>query len=489
MDRDELGQRVSRGLAWIGAASSIIAALDTLSNFAILALWISPEQQGIAAAAMWLFPILDMLIDGGLSAAIVQREEVTHEQLSTIFWLNVGMSGLIAGLVVVLGTPITGSAAAGSMLAVYGLKLLLQNVFFVPQALMRRELRFKELSLIRIAANLFGFSTRVVSAAAGAGPWCYLIGNFTHSIVTAIGIQSRRRFRPSFTLRLRQAAADIRFGVTTALREILFHVYTNADYRVVIAFFGREANGLYSFAYSTILNPVRYFSQVVVEVAFPAFSRLRHDRPHAIEQFISFTRLNLVVVLPYVALIGLTADDLVTVIFGARWMPAVNAMRLLCAVGILRGMSFVMPPLLEGLGYPRRSLTYAACASVIMPSLYVLSAWLLGPRFGWSSLAIAWVVGFPVAFAILAKLALSTVGLDARTYLRRVIRIPCWLAIATLAGWGVRVAASSLGAPARLVLSATTLLGVAALLLSRFEGMGLRFVAASLRGGSGRRAA
>ena len=483
MDRDELATRVSRGLAWIGAASSIIAALDTLSNFAILALWISPAEQGIAAAAMWLFPILDMLIDGGLSAAIVYREEVTDDRLSTIFWLNLAMSALIAGLVVLLGTPITGSAAAGSMLAVYGLKLLLQNVFFVPQALMRRELRFKELSLIRIFANLFGFTTRVASAAAGAGPWCYLIGNFTHSMVTATGIQLRRRFRPRFVLRLRQAAADIRFGVATALREILFHVYTNADYRVVIAFFGREANGLYSFAYATILNPVRYFSQVVVEVAFPAFSRLRHDRARVIEQFISFTRLNLVVVLSYVALIGLTADDLVSVIFGDRWRPAVTAMRILCGVGVLRGMSFVMPPLLEGLGFPRRSLTYAVCASILMPALYVLAAWRLGPRFGWTSLAIAWVVGFPIAFAILARLALGTIDLGAGAYVRRIIGIPVCVALATGVALGARAAASSLGPPVRLAVTAGALLVAAAVLLWRFQGMGPRAIVASLRKG------
>jgi polysaccharide transporter, PST family len=476
-----LRSKITRSLAWIAGASSIVAALDTLSNFVVLALWIRPEQQGLAAAALWLFPILDTFIDGGLSAAIIQHQQISRERLSTIFWLNVGLSCVAAAALVPLAVPITGHPLAAPLLEVYGLKLLFQNVFFVPQALMRRELRFAELSIIRVVANVASVAVKTSAAAAGAGPWCYIYGNFAHALVTGVGIQLRHPFRPRFVLALREVMADVRFGATMALREILFNFYTNVDYRIVIAFFGEGANGLYYFAYSTLLQPVRYISQIVVEIAYPAFARLRGDRTLVVEQFVSFTRMNLVAVLPFVAVIALGGDDFVGVLFGPRWAPAVLAMRLLCVVGVLRALSFMMPPLLDGLGHPRRSLAYATCASILLPALYVLSAWQLGPRFGWLSVALAWVVGYPFVFALLTWMALATIGLRARDYLRRVVGIPICVAVATAAALGVRVAAAGLPAGARLAATSVTLLALTGALLARFEGVTPRSFAAALR--------
>ena len=483
MDAGDVKGQISRGLAWTGVASSIVGTLDTLANFLILAYWIAPEQQGVAAAAIWLFPILDMIIDGGLSAAIVQRGDLSVERLSTIFWINLTLSMCVSVVVVALGGPITGSDTAGLILGFYGLKLLFQNVFFVPQALMRRELRFRSLSLIRVGANVLAFATKVGTAAAGAGAWAYLYGNFSHALVTGIAIQALQPFRPRFVLALRDTVKEIRFGVATALREILFNFYTNVDYRVVIAFFGREANGLYYFAYMTLLYPVRYISLVVIEVAFPAFSRLRGDRERVIDQFVAFTRMNLVTVLPFVAFIAIQGDDFVRVIFGERWLPAVTAMRLLSVVGVLRAMSFVMPPLLEGLGKPRRSLAYAVCASIVMPALYLGAAIVFGPRYGWYSVALAWVVGFPVVFVVLLWLSLTAIGLSAVTYVRRTIGIPLCVAVAAAVAWAVRHWLLAGATPlVRLAVVGVVFLVLTLGLLARFQGITPRFVLQSLRG-------
>ena len=99
-------------------------------------------------------------------------------------------------LVAPLVATVYGHAIIGWMLIVYGTKLLLQNVYFIPVAMMKRELRFKELSVIRIIANLAEFVGKIGFAAAGFGIWCFVLGPLCRVLVTGIGAQIRHPWRP-----------------------------------------------------------------------------------------------------------------------------------------------------------------------------------------------------------------------------------------------------------------------------------------------------
>src|SRR5262249_4942857 len=91
---------------------------------------------------------------------------------------------------------------------------------------------------------------------------------------------------------------------------------------------------------------------------------------------------------------------------------------ILCVVGLLRALGFIGPPLLDGIGRPELTLRYITVATVVVPGCFVLGAVLLGGRLGLLSVALAWAVGYPIAFAILIYLVASTIQLPLVTYLR-----------------------------------------------------------------------
>jgi PST family polysaccharide transporter len=483
MDESRVKHLVGRSLAWVGGATMAISVLDVLSSVLLTVLWISPTQLGVAAIALWIFPVVSAFAEAGLGASIVQRDSTSEEAISSLFWLNVALS-VVASVVLFAGADlIAGHPTAAAMLRVYSIKLLLDNTYFVPAALMRRELRFPELSVIRVVANVVLVGGRLGFAAAGFGPWCFLFGLLGHMLVTAIGTQICHPWRPSFVFRWRECAAMVRFGWKTALREILFHVYVNADYRVVYAFFGAAATGVYRFAYERILDPVRSVSLVVTDVAFPTFSRLATRREAVVEQFVRFTRANLLAVAPAMALVAITADDLIRLVWpDVQWRGAVTPMQILCIVGVLRSLSFVLPALFDGLGRPGVPLLYTLIAAVVLPGSYVLCAWLLGPRFGFVSVAIAWAIGYPIAFLILLGLALRELRLPFSQYLRGIAGVPICIAGASVAAFAFRALAMPLPPGARLGLVTVVFAALLLPLLARFEGITPRAVLQSVRG-------
>lgn len=522
-DKD-IQSEINRGLAWVGLASSTVGVLDIISQVLILAIWISPGEYGVAALAITLFPVLDKATDMGLSAAVIQRDDHTEAKISTVFWLNLMMSLMMLSALGFLVGPALGGfhghAIVGHMLTLYGAKLVWQNLYFMPAALMRRELRFKELSIVRVASNFAEFSTKVASAAAGFGVWCFVIGPLSRVVVTGIGIQICHPWRPRFILRIREALDWAVFGFKTSASQILFHLYTNVDYQVVGYYFGDVANGYYRLAYDIVLEPCRVIGEVIVQIAFPTFARLKNLKDKLIDQFIAFTRMNLVVMIGFLGIVFVSAGELLATFWGPEWVPATTALQVLCFVGVLRALSFVVPPLLDGIGKPTLTLVYTSVAAVVLPTLFVVSARIAAPECSvlptlsvlsasitapelsvfaglcglsptplepgseYLSVAIAWAVGYPIAFAVLAMLALVQMRLSAREYLRRTMGIPACalvsIALAVATRWALTAA------PAWVSLLGTTLVmaGSFMVLLAYLQGISPRSIKRALKGDS-----
>ncbi len=476
-------KHVNRGLAWIGVASSLVGVLDIIAILLILNFWISTEDYGIATKCIWVFPLLDQATELGLSTAVIQSERLDEDTGSTLFWLNIAVGVALFGCILLLA-PIAsdfyGHAIVGSMLIVYGTKLIWQNVYFMPVALMRRELRFKELSVIRIFANLAEFGSKIGFAAAGFGIWCFVLGPLARVLVTGIGAQLRHPWRPRFVLRLAEAKSHVSFGLKTSGSALLFQLYTNLDYPVVGFFFGDYALGLYRLAYEVVLEPVRIISAVVVDIAFPAFARLRHKPQRLIDQLVSFTRVNLITVMLFSAVVLVTADDLLAVVF-PDYTGAATAVRILCAVAVVRAISFVLPPLLDGIGKPHRSFVYQVVATIVLPLLFVTGAVVLGDRFGMLSVAIAWAVGYPIAFGVLLWLTMESIHWTVGAYVRAIGGVATCLIAGGLVGLGVHVALAGVPAVVRLAATSGVIVVTAAALLAYTQGISIRTVTRGLK--------
>ncbi len=473
--------RVNRGVAWGALGSTAVGVLDVLATAILLRAFVSQEQYGVATLATMLFAALDMATDLGLSSAVIQRDDHSPEKISTVFWLNVATSVVLAGVLWLVGPVYAawqGQPVVGAMLAAYGGKLVLQNAYYMPAAMMRRELRFRELTIIRVVSNVVEFAAKIGFAAAGFPIWCFVLAPLCRTLASLVGVQLRQPWWPRFVFRPREAAGYAAFGLKTSATQILYHLYAYADYPVVNLYFGPAALGLYRAAYELVLEPVRVIANVITDVAFPTFARLRVRPAELAERLIAFTRQNLAVVIPFSAVVFLAAEDVLTVAWGPSYATAAGAARILCWVAVLRSVSTMIPPLLDGVGRPSLSLLYTSVAAVVLPALFVLAG-----RLGrdYTAVAWAWAAGYPIAFVVLAMLAARVLDLAPATYLRRVSGIPVCAIPAMLAGLGARALVPGWAAAPRLALVAAVTFVVLGILLARFEGISPRSIVRALR--------
>ena len=486
-ERDKMAGRVGRGVAWVGLASSLVGVLDIAAFGIVVATgWVDIKSLGAAWVVIPYFRVFDLATDMGLAAAVVQRDDHSPERISTVFWLNSAMSVTLCALLLFVVGPFASwyfdEPILAGLLALYSTKLIWQNVYFIPYALMKREFRFKELSVLRVIANLAEFAGKIGFAAAGFGVWCFVAGPLCRVAITGLGTQWLYPWRPSLSFHWRGTLDWLAFGFRSTGHKILFFFYSNVDYWVVTSVFGKTANGLYAAAYTLVLQPARALSDVADSVSFPTFSRLRHHPSELGEQLVAFSRLNSVIVLAVLGIVFVGAEEILSILSLAKkddYVVAAPAVRILSIVGALRALSFVFPSFLDGIGKPYLTLRYSLVAAVLLPASF-MTASTLANELNYLSVAWAWAAGYPLAFAVLIWMVFAQVDMRLSAFVRRVVGIFLCAGLALPAAFAVKIFGEELPFWARLGALAAIYALVFFFLLARLQGITPRSIRASI---------
>jgi PST family polysaccharide transporter len=129
--------------------------LLSLISTVILARLLTPRDFGLVAMVTTITGFLRVFKDAGLSIATVQREGITHAQVSNLFWVNIAVSTL-STLIVAAAAPIVARFYQNDRLI--SVTLLLSTTFLISgstvqhQALLKRQMRFKALAAIEVGS-------------------------------------------------------------------------------------------------------------------------------------------------------------------------------------------------------------------------------------------------------------------------------------------------------------------------------------------------
>src|SRR5439155_16698701 len=125
--------------------------LLNLVSTMVLARLLTPRDFGLFAMVATITGFLRVFKDAGLSVATVQRERITHAQVSNLFWINVVVSALSAFILAGLAPVI---ARFYHNPRVVSVTVLLSATFLISgstvqhQALLKRQMRFKALAVV-----------------------------------------------------------------------------------------------------------------------------------------------------------------------------------------------------------------------------------------------------------------------------------------------------------------------------------------------------
>jgi O-antigen/teichoic acid export membrane protein len=212
-------------------------------------------------------------------------------------------------------------------LRVLGVTFLIEGMSMVGLGLLRRELRFRELSVITAATYILGYLVVGVGLALlGAGVWSLVVGALVSSISQMIWQYAllRHPILPVFRRRPYQEVCG--YGMRLSGAHLLDYVGANLDTYTVGRFADPAVVGQYTRGYYLAFQPLRiYMAEALTNVLFPHLSRIQHDSTRLRRAYLSVLALGGVLVFPVCAGIAVAARELVLVVLGPQWSLAATA--------------------------------------------------------------------------------------------------------------------------------------------------------------------
>ena len=387
-----ISQAVS-GVKWSGLSTGIVTMLHFIT-LAILARLLSPSDFGLMGMIMVVIGFARVFVDMGISNAIIHRQNITKEELSSLYWLNI-MAGVIVFFVISASTPI--------IMAFYHeprLKNLVNLAAFVflitPfgqqfQILLQKELRFKQLAKIEIICSVTNSLVTIILVINGLGVYSLVWGLLISTIVRVLQLFyfCYKKWKPGWYFSWNRIKGYASFGFYQMGEQTINYFNTNLDYLLIGSLLGAKSLGYYSLAYNLIIRPSSMINPIITRVAFPVFSKVQNDLSTLKRGYLKVLELLSSVNFPLMVGLAVLAPVAVPVIFGDQWLPSIILVQILTVVGLLRSTGSPIGSLLLARGRADLGFKWNLALMITqIPGLYI------GAIFGGT-------IGVAIAFAIL----------------------------------------------------------------------------------------
>lgn len=335
-----LRQKALSGIKW-SAVSSIITNGCEFSRIAILAHLLSPSDFGLMSMLMVVTGFAQAFSDAGISNAIIQKQEPSRAQLSSLYWLNIIVSVLI-GVIIILLSPLLSEFYREPRLTQLLFYISL-NFLIIPfgqqfQALLQKELRFDILTKIEVTSTLLSAFFSIYLAFKGYGVYSLISGILLNSMLRS-GILMTigwKHWKPDLHFRFVDLKEYLEFGLYQMGERSVNYLSANVDYLFVGKFLGAHILGIYTLAYQLVVMPFIKINPIITRVAFPIFSKRQKDDLALQNGYIEMLRLISFLVFPVLIGIVAIAPTLIPVIYGSGWEKAIPLVQILAIMGFLK---------------------------------------------------------------------------------------------------------------------------------------------------------
>jgi len=356
----------------------------------VLARILTPQDYGLIAMVATISGFVALFKDMGLSMATIQKAEINHSQVSTLFWINVAVSIALALVLAAIAPVISWFYNEPRLIYI---TFVLAGTFIFSgltvqhQALLRRQMRFSTLAVVEIGSVAVGIVTGIVLAWYGAGYWALVGLSAAMALSNAVLVWILCEWRPGLPVRGAGVRSMVAFGSHLTGFDTVNYFARNLDQILLGRFYGANVLGLYSKAYSIMMLPIIQVRGPLNAVAIPALSHIQDDPVRYKRYYIKLVTLLAFITMPLMVFLFFCADRVVHLLLGDQWSGAVNIFKILCVTAFFQPVGTTWGIVLISLGQSKRYLTWG-----IVNSIFIVISFVFGLPWGAIGVAAAYTI-------------------------------------------------------------------------------------------------
>jgi len=340
--REGVAGRAIRGGAFtVGSQASqfIIGLLATM----VMARLLTPRDYGLIGMVTVVTGFLTIFKDIGLSRATIQRNVLTHDEASSLFWINGGVGVCIALLTAAIAPVIArfyGEPRLTNITIALACGFLVSGFSVQHQALLRRRMRFGILAANDVLSIAIAGIVGITMAYERMSYWAIVGNQLSFTISGAVLAWIVCPWRPSLPKRSTRVREMLAFGGNITGFTVLNYFARNTDDLLIGRFWGSQQLGLYAKAYQLLLFPLNQINLPVGGVAVPTLSRLADEPARYRAAFARTLEKIVLVTMPLVVFLMVCSDWLIAFVLGDQWLGAARIFMWLAIAGFSQPIGY-----------------------------------------------------------------------------------------------------------------------------------------------------
>jgi O-antigen/teichoic acid export membrane protein len=407
MSAASLHQKAVSATFWSAIDAFVRQGLQFLVTL-FLARILSPRDFGTVGLLSVFIGLAAVVVDSGFALALVQKKEVSDDELSSVFLFNLGTSLSVAALLCCAAPwiaafyampvlePLTWLLAANLVVGALG---TIQNL------LLSRKLNLRRQCIISLTAQTISGAFAVLLAFRGFGVWSLGIQTLVASILNTLLLWVSSSWRPRLIFSISAIRSLFRFSSFLLLSSLLDTLFGRINSLIIGKFYSAEDLGYYSRADNTRLIPGAMISSIITRVAFPFLAASQNDKSYLANGLRRAATFAMMINFPLMLGMAVTAPSLVVLLFGEKWSPCVPYLQILSFAGLLWPLHVLNLSLLTALGHSNLFFRIEVVKKVA--GILLLS---IASFFGITAIAWSAVLAGVVAFVLNAHYSGRLVG-------------------------------------------------------------------------------
>jgi polysaccharide transporter, PST family len=416
--------------------------------------YLTPAAYGLATMTVLVFTLGEIFKDFGLGSALLRKGNIDPEEMTFLFWFNIGTTAIISAIIAVtaplvamfFNQPLVAKIILFSLIG-----FIVSGASMQHRGLLNRDLRFAEIAMIDSISISFQFALTLLLAVLKFGVWAIVAGNILNNSVNALLCIVYSRWKPGRPRIIKEFRAIVGFGANTATYSLALFFSTNITPILIGNTQSVSSLGQYNMANVFLSLPLKNLVEPLAQATLPVLARLRPFPAIYRETYLTFLqRLNLAV-LPASVFLLFAARPLIEAALGAKWREAGDLLAILAPVVGVLGFGYAVSDLFITQNRSRELRTLG-----LAEAAFRISAVFIGVRFGLYFAAGAYAFATVVVVVIRVYVAGLRGPVGFRDHLRTVLpslpimvgtALGCWAggSLATHLSWSTTAEASMIG--------------------------------------------
>ena len=331
---------VSAGLAWKLLELCGTQGIQLLVSI-VLARILSPDEYGTISLITIFITIANTIVTSGFATALIQKEDVTKDDFSSVFWVSLMLSVILYGVLFLIAPWVADFyeiPILSDLLRLTAVLVFPASIVSIQTAYLARRLQFRKLFFASLVAVIISGAIAVFLAARGAGVWAMSAQQILFYILLECVLFFIVEWKPHFVLAWDRLRELIRFGWKVLVAGLIDSIWSNVYGLIIGKKFSAAELGGYNRGEQFPKLIATNISSTIASVMLPAYSRMQNDITLLAKSLRQTVQYSAFLIFPLMAGLVAVAEPMVSVILTDKWLFCVPYLRILAVSYMLYPM-------------------------------------------------------------------------------------------------------------------------------------------------------